>query len=461
VISTSAAYADNVQPDGDTATGGNNLLFQDPAGGQTACSMRGSAIDGQLVVTYNGSSHFTPTEAVNVTLTSPDAGIVVTSTATSVPATWNATGQSFDIPISTTTSTSVSHGTHTVGVHLVGATSNYSPNDKSFDVTVGTSCPVTASNRPPTVDAGGPYTGNEGTDVSIAGTANDPDLDPLTYAWTYAIDSADTGTTCAFADATSLTTTVSCTDDGSFTLTLTATGDPAGPVADTATLTLDNVAPASTSGSESFSYDHVSGKATASFDFTDAGTNDTHTSSFTWSAGTPAAPDVTETGGAGTASDTATLAPGCYTVSVTGTVTDDNGSVSDLQTMATDAQVDIYAVHFLAPIMDNVRNVAKYGNVVPVKVQITSSCTGLPVTDAVLYVSTVTGSGGGIDEGTETVATSVSSADTGNVMRLADGFYIYNYSTKGLTIGTDYTIRIRVGSATGPIILSAVLQPKK
>ena len=46
-------------------------------------------------------------------------------------------------------------------------------------------------------------------------------------------------------------------------------------------------------------------------------------------------------------------------------------------------------------------------------------------------------------------------------MRVADGMYIYNLATKSLTQNKDYTVRIRVGAVDGPIILAAVLQPKK
>ena len=47
---------------------------------------------------------------------------------------------------------------------------------------------------------------------------------------------------------------------------------------------------------------------------------------------------------------------------------------------------------------------------------------------------------------TNIVAESVSSADTGNLMRLNGGGYIFNLTTKGLTQGTDYAVRIRTGS---------------
>ena len=46
-------------------------------------------------------------------------------------------------------------------------------------------------------------------------------------------------------------------------------------------------------------------------------------------------------------------------------------------------------------------------------------------------------------------------------MRLNGGGYIYNLSTKPLIQGKDYTLRVRLGSTTGPILQSAILQPKK
>ena len=59
------------------------------------------------------------------------------------------------------------------------------------------------------------------------------------------------------------------------------------------------------------------------------------------------------------------------------------------------------------------------------------------------------------------VVESVSNADTDNQMRVNGGGYIYNLTTKNLQAGQDYTIRIRSGSSTGPIILAALFQPKK
>jgi hypothetical protein len=111
--------------------------------------------------------------------------------------------------------------------------------------------------------------------------------------------------------------------------------------------------------------------------------------------------------------------------------------------------------------MDNERNIAKYGNVVPVKVVLTNTCTGATVTNVPLFITIAKGVGDEAIEDTNLIAESVSAADTGSQMRTADGMYIYNLSTKSLSANTNYTIRIRPNSTTTPYILQAVLYPKK
>ncbi len=132
-------------------------------------------------------------------------------------------------------------GTWTLKVYSPAATFQ---DDATFAVT---GC---ATNQKPVADTGGPYTGGvEGASVSLDGSgSSDPDAgDTLTYAWSYAVVTADLGTTCAFSDATAVSPTISCTDDGSFTLKLTVT-DNHGLASDEATalLTLTNADPSAT-----------------------------------------------------------------------------------------------------------------------------------------------------------------------------------------------------------------------
>jgi hypothetical protein len=237
------------------------------------------------------------------------------------------------------------------------------------------------------------------------------------------------------------------------------------PVFDTATVNVSNANP--TTSNSQFSLNAITGVASASFSFADAGTHDVHTASFMWGGIDAAARAglVTETLGAGTASDSRKLGPGCYTLTLSASVTDDDlGSASaPTFTGAQGLQIDVPTVRFLPPIKDSERNIAKYGNVVPVKVELASSCNpGTTITNVSLFLTYVQGADPeDTQAGSEPVAESVSNADTGSQMRITDGFYIYNFTTKPLQAGKDYTLKVRLGSTTGPLLIDGVLQPKK
>jgi PKD domain len=217
----------------------------------------------------------------------------------------------------TATHTFTVSGTHTVVVTV-----------RDDDGGTGSDSVRVVVNSPPVVSAGGPYSGQEGATISIAGSVTDPDGPNLSQTWTIAPQSGvDPGATCAFGDASAVSTTVRCTDDGTFTLTLTGTDGFNPPVAKSTTLTLFNVAPevhfsAPANGSV------VATGAPVAFTapFTEAGTNDTHTCTFDFDDGTPIADgSVTETPGSGTCagSHPFTVA-GTHNVLVT--VVDDDGA---------------------------------------------------------------------------------------------------------------------------------------
>ena len=204
-------------------------------------------------------------------------------------------------------------------------------------------------------------------------------------------------------------------------------------------------------------FDPFTHLAIATATYTDPGV-DTHTASFDWGA-FGATTDKAASGGS--VADSRTLPNGCFTITVVVTVKDSDGQTGS-KTGTFAGSADAYAVTFEAPIKDNERNVTKYGNVVPVKVRITSSCTGASITTPRALLDRRQGFLRlDVDEGTNVVATSVSAADTDNRMRLNGAGYIYNLSTKGFTAGSDYTLRVRLGASDGLIIQSAVLQPKK
>jgi hypothetical protein len=87
-----------------------------------------------------------------------------------------------------------------------------------------------------TVDAGGPYTGDEGSAIAVMATAPSGSGAPLSYLWS----SADPS--CGFADPTAAATTVTCPGNGANLLTV-VVSDGSTSASDTAELTVNNVAP--------------------------------------------------------------------------------------------------------------------------------------------------------------------------------------------------------------------------
>ncbi len=184
-------------------------------------------------------------------------------------------------------------------------------------------------NDPPEVDAGGDYLGTEGNEVALDATATDADGDTLTLAWTYTIDTADLGTTCAFSDDTVEDPTFSCTDDGTFTVTLTADDGVNPPVSDSATVTLSNADPEVTiDDPDDGDLFGTTDTVNLSASFSDDGTNDSHTCTIDWGDLTVEAGTVSETNGSGTCTGSHTYASGNWTITVT--ITDDDaGSGQD------------------------------------------------------------------------------------------------------------------------------------
>ena len=334
---------------------------------------------------------------------------------------------------------------------------------------VSDSTTVTVSNAAPAPNAGADQTVNEGTLVSLSGFFTDAGSnDSHTQAWSVTANGGlITGNAAPFSFRPG--------DDGSYTVTYTVTDDDGGQASDTAVITVNNLGPTTSNASVTSGLVAGGFKFNASFNYSDAGWLDTHGgSSITWTVNgtdvsatstvTPAGDTGNPAFETGSVSSSLTLGPGCYTVGVSGTALDDDGDSTavSLTTGYETTQLDVPTLSFLSPIRDNERNIAKYGNVVPVKVAATSSCNPGQPYALDLYVTWVIGSGGEVTDSTPViVAESVSNADSGAKMRLADGFQIYNLTTKSMTPGKDHTVQIRVGTTTGPVLLAAVLQPKK
>jgi hypothetical protein len=96
------------------------------------------------------------------------------------------------------------------------------------------------ANGVPRSDAGGPYAGDEGAPISLAGArATDPENESLAFAWRV----SDPGI-CAFDDASALHSSLICGDDGTFSVTL-EVSDGANPAVSSqpALVTVSNLAP--------------------------------------------------------------------------------------------------------------------------------------------------------------------------------------------------------------------------
>jgi PKD repeat protein len=103
---------------------------------------------------------------------------------------------------------SASHAYTSAGTYAVTLTVTDS---KGASAGATTSATIVAANRPPTASAGANYSGIVGTPINFAGSASDPDNDPLVSTWSFGDGSFASGTAASHAyDAA-----------GSYTLTLT------------------------------------------------------------------------------------------------------------------------------------------------------------------------------------------------------------------------------------------------
>jgi len=182
----------------------------------------------------------------------------------------------------------------------------------------------TCENQPPVADAGGPYIVNEGSPVVLdASGSTDPDGDTMSYDWDYEND----GT----YDATGVQVTNTWNDDHIGLILLLVTDEHDAYDTATCVVTVNNVPPTIQSPIAGPTDPvEVNTDVTMTADFTDPGTEDTHTAVWNWGDSTTSSGDVDETLGSGSAEGTHTYdTPGVYTVLLT--VTDDDGG-SDTET---------------------------------------------------------------------------------------------------------------------------------
>jgi DNA/RNA endonuclease G (NUC1) len=170
---------------------------------------------------------------------------------------------------------------------------------------------VESGTRPPVAVLDGPYTGSEGSAITMSGAgSSDPDGDALTYAWDFGDGNRATGSSVSHTYA----------ENGSYTVTLTVT-DARGLVSkQTTTATVGNVAPSIISFTGAAAV--VSGAPfSVTARFSDPGIMDDWSYGITWGEGAPTMGNASP-GSMISASHTY-LRAGTYTVRLT--VADDDG----------------------------------------------------------------------------------------------------------------------------------------
>jgi predicted extracellular nuclease len=185
-------------------------------------------------------------------------------------------------------------------------TSDHDPNVATF-----------AINDAPTANAGGPYTVDEGSSVTLTATGTDPENGPLTYAWDLdnngTFETPGQSVTFAGVDGPAIQTVkVQVTDNGG--LTAVASAD----------VTVNNVPPTVGPIAAPANAIKVGAPVNVSANFTDPGILDTHTATWDWGDGNTSAGTVNETNGSGSANGSHTYSvASLYTVKLT--VTDKDG----------------------------------------------------------------------------------------------------------------------------------------
>jgi hypothetical protein len=194
---------------------------------------------------------------------------------------------------------------------------------------------VTPTNQPPVGNAGGPYTGPEGSPVVFDGSgSSDPDDDPLTFDWNFS-DPSD------LTSGSGPTPSHTYVNDGVFEVNLTVT-DPAGATNVAATtVEITNVSPTVGPVTGPVEPVLVGTEVTVGTDFTDPGPLDTHYGTIDWGDGSVLAADLTETGGSGSVSGIHTYTtPGAYTVQVS-VADDDGGTGASILELVVEVEIDI------------------------------------------------------------------------------------------------------------------------
>jgi PKD domain len=493
LVSAGMAFADTVAVDGDTLSTSPQLAYK--ATVETPqdrlCSTRGTAVDGLLTISYNGTQHLTAGAPITVEVTNVPTNVTVTVNPAdlTMPGTWNSSSPDKTIRFTTTVPASVPDQNTQIDFSV--STGSATTNGGAAQYLLFIKC--TPDTQTPT---------NHAPVVSLTSPPSSvyESQTPVTINFTIADDAADTAWTPptgypSCGDFGQLVGTPVIAAAGSFQCkfpdgledSADSTSKIAIKVADSGGLAsneassdiaVNNADPVV--GTPTFAVSSVNcqvGASLGNISFTDAGINDKswHVS-INWGdpANTTATTFDTDTAGSQTPSPTPThvySTPGIYTATVT--VTDKDNGVGSKST-ADDAGLQVlqaYSTSFLQPFDGStpsrlIVNQMKSGRVVPVKVTITDSCTGLALTDpnkVVTIGSKESASNGSSPDPVETYADAGTSSAGTNVFRYTTGFWIYNLDSKALNmvVGKTYRIDVYVDGIKATVNTFALLQPVK
>ena len=213
---------------------------------------------------------------------------------------------------------SESNGAGTVdGSHSYGAAGTYTVEICVSDDDGDSGCDSlsVSVNSPPSANAAGPYSGSEGSVITLDGSGSTGSI--VVYGWDLDNDGH-------YDDGTGITTAVTYTDNGVYIVGLQVTDN--GGYTDTisATVAVSNVTPVVTAGT-----DQIAGVgetvSLAAAGFSDTGVADTHTATIDWGDGSASESGVvSESAGVGTVDGSHSYgSTGAYTVEIC--VGDDDG----------------------------------------------------------------------------------------------------------------------------------------
>ncbi|HYI11426.1 MAG TPA: DNA/RNA non-specific endonuclease [Thermoanaerobaculia bacterium] len=194
------------------------------------------------------------------------------------------------------------------------ASFTYEVCDSSLCATATVNVAVASVNDVPAAEVSAPSTGVEGSAVSASVSVTDLDAgDSYTATWSVTKNGAP------YASSNSFTPD----DNGEYVVSVTVTDDAGATATASATVTVANAAPAIGTVTGPTGQLAAGTPATVSVTYTDAGSADTHTATFTWSDGATS----TVACAAGTCTSTRTFAAaGIYTATIV--VSDDDGGTA-------------------------------------------------------------------------------------------------------------------------------------